>query len=644
MAKHISSYEMRKQELLLAIEKHEEEIVKPTKMYREYYRGKQWDAVSKSYYNNETVDNMVYSTVSSVGPSITINKPQIVVKAKKPFIDGANGEKIDATTASIKHRIMTEFLFDELDVQETMEQIVVDALICPRGVAFVGFEVNTMAVQIQDDDELLEMIRNENIFVSRISPVDLIVDIEGKDPNLSDARYIAVKWVLRPEEVKKTYGKSVPVNGSLESNEHSVTFRRFQRDESNLDVGKILGRVEGYDVWDRDTRTVYTMVLTEDHYVKTRKFPSHIDNFPIQVLWFNYNPDSSTPLADTGIYKGKQDSLNMLESQIADHTKRLSDRKYAINKNKVAKTEAETWANGPSGSVLKVKGDPTTAVTAVNDGGVSQDLYIGVNATKGDINSLMGIAQSEGGKGADFKSATAASLASQGVSPRRIFRRNKYERFIGKVLSSLMRVASAVLPASTTVPVSDNQFDGLATSNPNLLVAGDEQTSATGHRFKEVFPFVEVDRAVMSARYTYKITVEQAGADSEAVKREGATALLQMSAENPYVNQFEATKIFLEAIGMGSFVDRVLVPQEQVIQSQQAADKKNIEGQLALDLPKREADVLKTKMKTVAQMTIAGMQLDASKDSDKRKEKQDNKGNIIELIKAVEAKKKNANV
>ena len=104
-----------------------------------YYQGKHWghDVEGDMLYNDEIVDNMVYTVVATIKPSIILRRPKIFVKPKRRQMTTRSGP-IDATSASLRMEGLANFLLDELEVQDELEKSVVDALLAPQGYVMVG--------------------------------------------------------------------------------------------------------------------------------------------------------------------------------------------------------------------------------------------------------------------------------------------------------------------------------------------------------------------------------------------------------------------------------------------------------------------------------------------------------------------------
>ena len=66
--------------------RHDDKVKKQLKVWRDYYRGVQWDPdllAPNGPYRTATIDNMVFSNISTIKPSINLRRPKVLVSPKK---------------------------------------------------------------------------------------------------------------------------------------------------------------------------------------------------------------------------------------------------------------------------------------------------------------------------------------------------------------------------------------------------------------------------------------------------------------------------------------------------------------------------------------------------------------------------------
>ena len=599
-----------------------------------YYQGKHWghDVDGDMLYNDEIVDNMVYTAVATIKPSIILNKPKIFVKPKRSQMATRQGP-IDATSAALRMEGLANFLLEELEIQDELEKCVVDALLAPQGYAMVGFDGKSV------ESDLISMIDNEEIFVRRISPKDVIRDPEATDHDLKDDKFICIKWVKSLDELKDDPNlkntSDLKPNSLVEPNKKdmlgSFTVKRFEDDADSAFTSEEndLARVEGYDVWDKQNQTFKVVVLTHDKFLRDdNEWPTKFDRFPVEPIWFNFNPDETHALADTDIYLSKQNLLNRIMSKVLDHVKRAADQKYAYNKRTVDRKAAEDFAKGPSASIIGVKGDPNNGISIIKDAAVSGDLYKTAAALKQDIFRELGIGQFEAGGAENMPTAAEANMVQQGISSRRADRTKVVEKFYSKVIKKVMHVVQQHVQEDSEIPLDDSTFDSLQRSNPQALASGEPFMAPDGRNIQENFPFMKLDKDLIKGDFNFNIVSGSTSSESEASRMQKAKMLFDFALSNPLLDRVETTKTILELGGFEQYIGRLMRNPAEVQKEQQQRQQQQLQSQIAVDKPKRDTDLKKTVIK-------AGVGLKQEKmrqDGESQRNTESNKVDLIDQL------------
>ena len=570
-----------------------------------YYQGKHWghNIEDDLLYNDEIVDNMVYTAVATIKPSIILNRPKIFVKPKRRQLETRQGP-IDATSAALRMEGLANFLMDELEIQDELEKCVVDALLAPQGYVMVGFDGKAI------ESDIISMIRNEEIFVRRISPKDVIRDPEATDHDLKDDKYICIKWVKTLDELKDDPNlkntSDLKPNSLVEPNKKdmlgSFTIKRFEDDADSAFTSEEndLARVEGYDVWDKENQTFKVVVLTHDKFLRDdNEWPTKFDRFPVEPIWFNFNPDETHALADTDVYLSKQNLLNRILSKVLDHVKRAADQKYAYNKRTVDRKAAEDFAKGPSASIIGVKGDPANGIAIIRDAAVSGDLYATASALKADIFRELGIGQFEAGGAEKLQTAKEASLIQQGISSRRADRSKMVEKFYARVIRKVLHVVQQHVQEDSEIPLDDSTFDSLQRMNPGALAASEPFVGDLGQEVVENYPFMKLDKDLIRGDFNFKIVSGSTSSESDMIRLQKAKLLFDFAMQNPLLDRVEATKVIMELGGFEEYGGRLMRNPAEVQREAQMRAQQRLQAEIAVDKPKRDTDLQKTQMKSM---------------------------------------------
>ncbi len=643
-------------ELETAIGVHKKEIARPLKRYRDFYNGKQWDDDARDLFNDEVVDNMVFSVISTIKPSIDITNPKIFVSPRKSsFL--VNGEKIDGSIGAARVQVLSEFLYSELNVEREIDKCRTDSLLGHRGIIFTGFEVKTKLVKDDDlelggaDDPFIELIESESIFVKRISEMDLVYDIRTKEHDFEDSDWIAIRWVERLKDLQDDKSlkntKDLVANGvidSIDKNTSDTIFTRFKREAGGDNVakkGSVWDAVEGWDVWDKKNQKLIKIVLDHDKELLYKDWPiSYGKEFPIDVLYYNYNPDKSVPLSDTKTYIVKQEFLNKFESKLLDSVKRMSDIKYAYNSKKLPNRQVvDRWAKAPSGNAIPVKGPPADAIMTIDSKAVSADLYRTIQLIKQDIFTQLGIAQFESGGADKLETADEGRRIGQATAQRRENRSEVVRDFISRVMGKLLSVAQQVLPDGEEIPLNDGQFASLANNASSTLARRDTGRVENGGKIVELLPFMKIDRKLIGGKYSFKIEVGSTSPTNEHTERESGANLFKLAQENPLIDKVEATKIILEKTGFGEHIDRLMRDPKQVAQESQQASQAAQEAALAEPRLKTSTDLEKTKMKSAVAIKTAQIKSGDDSESKLIDQIEGDKDRRVDIMKALIAKR-----
>lgn len=572
-------------------------IEKKIKKWREYYRGNQWSVSTGSIspYRDKTVDNMIFSNIKTIMPSINFNDPRIFVQARKKPYRTNDGKVFDTIAASFVLEVLINYYYRELELKRQVDKCVMDALIGPWGIMQLGYTLSTEKVKGDEKTERNELIKEDSPFAVRRSPMDFRVDPEAKDSNLEDANWIAFRWVKSVEDVKNNpaYENTVKIKANVRADVDKKDSGGVQKaDSTNPSLDDNWERVEGWDIWDRKGGRLLTLVDNHDKFLKDRPWPLEFGGgFPVEILYFNENPDEIYPVSDVDIYISAQDELNRMKSLHLDHVRRISQRRYLAKENELTLEEMNKLTHGPDGTVVITNTNPANAVLPLQDATVSQDLYMAIRTLKESIRENSGVPQFEKGVAQKFDTATEPALMAQGFSAARAERTSRVERFIKHVARKLSLVLQQTMN-TLSVPLSNEQFELARKYAPGKVerIAGTEGAII-------LQPWLNMDKEDIQVECTFDVEVGSTQPVNDEKRKKDVIALHQMLNGNPYVDAYEGTRRVLEVFGQHDS-EKLLRKPEDVEREQMAMAQKKIESEHAMDAPKRAVDLEKTKIKS----------------------------------------------
>ena len=576
---------------------------KQIKRYRDYYRNEQWTEGTSGRYRDHLVVNMVYSNIKTIMPSINLRRPQFFVGAKKKPYQLPGGQVFDTNMGANAVEIAVNHYFNEIKMKKQADKVLLDALLGPWGVMQFGYTMKTEKIQNGKLIETNELMGADAPFAIRRSPLDLRVDSMAVDHELGDASWIALRWV-KPLSHVKANPKNKNTSG-LKANwsmvkevERKQILATVSPADGSHESGNVFDMVEGWWIWDKENGRLLSMVEGHDKFLRDEDWPLEYENFPVETLFFNENPDELYPVSDVEIYIHEQDELNRLRSLALTHTQNISERKYLYRENAFEEQDLEHLLHGGDGATASTKTDPTTALWPVRDAQVSQDIYINARQVQEDIRMESGIGGFEQGGVRNFDTATEPALIQQGINIRRDERTGLLEDFYVRGAKQIAQILQQTL-RKTSVPLDENAFRSAQERSPELLekIAGAE--GATILR-----PWLNMSKEDIQGEFEFTIEVGSTKPINQEQRKADAVGGKQLLGQSPNIDQWEMDKRVLEAFEAKD-IDRLLKPKEQVAQEQQAQMRAALQAEIAKDQPKRDTDMAKTQAKTESSERIS---------------------------------------
>lgn len=590
--------DLKKYKEMLAVSHRRWERVEKDKLeeHLRYYRNDQWhlgdDSISP--YSDQVTDNIIFSNIRTILPSINFRRPKIFVKAKKKPYTREDGAIFDTMSAAVLLEILLNWYYKELEIKRTVDKIIVDALIGFRGIAFIGYNVETEIV-----DDVNEIIKSDSPYVLRVAPEDFRFDPSCKDANLTDARWIAVKWVGTLKEAKKKYKHTNNLKANLVvDTEFSGKGKgtTASRPEERFEGSETWDRIEVWDVWDKVEKKVVSIAEGHDKFLDNKDWPIDYDGgFPIEILYFNENPSEPTPISDVEIYIDGQKELNRLRSLQLDHVRRISQRKYEIRKDSMTVEAKQHLQFGGDGTIIET--DTPGSIQPIPDATISQDIWIVARDLKNALREESGVSAFEKGGAEKFDTATEPALIQQATNMRRDERVSMLENHITRIIRKVASILQQTLRGGDFA-LSQEELELASEFVPGKVMR------VTGNKGDVLLPWMSASMEDIQGEYDFELQIGSTRpVDTESRKRDAMT-LYQIEAENPLINREISLRKLYEAFDVQD-VDERMRPMEEVTQEQQAQQQAAMEAQMAEPQMKVQADLQKTQMKTQTSMAQA---------------------------------------
>lgn len=574
-----------------------EQVFKELDLYRRYYVGDQ-DILGEGDGWHKTILNMVFANISTILPSIIFRNPRIYVTAKrKP------SQQLDTVAGASILEIILNYFFEELNLKREIERSVFDALQGHSGIIQVGYTLKTE--KIADGENLIvnELIKSESPFGVRVPPKNLNVDPEGTDHLLNDCEWISFKKIRKLDDLKRDPNfkniKNLKTNTSSTVKDFDKGHDTFG--ENDHFIKGLWKRIEYEEIWDKRTKRIISLVMNgmQTTEIRNDPWPQDLEGFPIEIIYFNENPDNQTPLADISIYKRQQDELNKMKSLQVTQIENISGQKYASQDGTFTnRTEQHKLLTGPPGTIIRTQGDPAKAIFPLTTKAVSQDILTIINQLKNDISFLASTADFErGGPLRGVNTATEATLVNQGISIQRDARQGIVENFTVRIMKKLAQILQQTL-AKRDFVLTDEQFQQAQAKIPQKI---EKIVGIDGG--EKLLPWIMASKKDIQGEYNFKIEVGSMVPVNKQTRKQNALELMQILVQNPFIDPIEALKRIFEVFEVRDFEKLLLDPQKVMQQQRQAAEAES-QAQAAEVEGKRKTDIIKTQMKSRTALDI----------------------------------------
>jgi hypothetical protein len=171
---------------------------------------------------------------------------------------------------------------------------------------------------------------------------------------------------------------------------------------------------------------------------------------------------------------------------------------------------------------------------------------------------------------------------------------------------------------------------------PELLVDGEQsQDLGNGRMAQEKLPFMRVDNELLQGEFDFEVKVGSTKHTDESTEKQDASLLTQFANTNPLINKVEVTKIALEKLGFGHYMDRILRDPKEVANEQKQSFQAKMEAQMAEPKLKTQTDMQKTLEKNKTALQSAMIKAQTSQAVDQGKQLSDEKDRNNSLLQTV---------
>jgi hypothetical protein len=446
----------------------------------------------------DIVLNEVYPIIQNNLPSIFFRNPRAFLKPRnKTFIakrrDPRSGKmvevQLDSTASARTQEHILNYTISQIKYKKEVRKVLLDALLFPHGVLWHGYKGEFGMTEEQSID-----IKNDNVFVRRISPMRFI-----KDPSVSMANLDEAKWVGRiidmplidiieddkldvdKELIKgfKGFGDKVgrasveAIKATLPSREISpqdfVKINQARKNliewtEAEFKSSKFAHFIRVYEIFLRPTKKEKRnkekgkiLLLTNEQVKPLRENEWRIkaEGYPAKILEFNGLNDNLFGLSDVETYASVADQKNAIINLQLRNAQENSKVWVGISKEQADEHDVEHIQKGEQSIVLFESGNPRDRMFVASPGGTaSSELYLIDQRIQKNLEDKSGVTDLKRGfLQSGEESAASVKLRAAGGGARPAYRQDLMSDFLKESLLYTNQLLKQFVPVKEAVRI-----------------------------------------------------------------------------------------------------------------------------------------------------------------------------------------------
>ena len=441
--------------------------------------------------------NEIYPIVQHNIPSTFFRNPRVFLKPRnKTFIakrrdlntGGLKEVQLDSSLAARTQEAIINYAVQEMKYKNETRKVLWDSLIAPHGVLWHGYKG-----EFGMTDEQSLTIKNEKVFVRRLSPLRFIFDPAVNISNLDEARWVGRSFDIPLEDLldddtlnvdKKSikgflgFGEKVKTGEVLDKmkgggqDRINVTSRLNAQFEPLVDFADSEFRrsnkakfITLYELFMRPSKAERkkggkgrVILITKEQFKELRinTWPYKAEGWPAKILQFNELPDSTFGLDDVSTYSSIVDNKNIIRNLQLRNAQENSKVWVILAKDGAGdETSIEKIQNGDQ-TIILVDGDTVQNKMQVSSpsGGASNELYLIDQRIDRELQDKSFVTDlKKGFLQSGEESATSVQLRAAGGSVRPQFRQDIMSDFLSDSLQFVNQLLKQFMPFKDAVRI-----------------------------------------------------------------------------------------------------------------------------------------------------------------------------------------------
>jgi len=467
--------------------------------------GKSWDIIL----------NEVYAIVQNNLPAIFFRTPRAFLKPRnKTFIakrrDPVSGKmqevQLDSRLSAKTQEDLLNYMIVEIKYKKEARKCLLDGLLFPHAVLWHGYKGDFGMTEEQSI-----FIKNEKIFVKRVSPMRFIFDPAVNMANLDEAKWVGrildvpLVDLVEDDRLKVDQGlkgfmgfgekigsasiglKAPNAHVRSQMNPESLggsdttrlwSSRKALFEYTDEEYKKSLESrfVKVYEIYHRPSKKearegkkgkIYLLIDEQWDPLRINDWSIKAEGFPSKILQFNELNDNLFGLSDPDTYSSIADQKNVITNLQIRNAQENSKVWVGITKENTSEEDMTKIREGQNTIITFEEGKPSDRMfVASPSGGASNELYLIDQRIQKNLDDKSGVSDLRRGfLQSGEESAASVKLRAAGGSARPAYRQDLMSDFLKESLHYLNQLNKQFLPYKDAVRIIGS-FDLEWSQNP----------------------------------------------------------------------------------------------------------------------------------------------------------------------------------
>ena len=436
----------------------------------------------------DVVLNEIYPIIQIELATIYFRNPKVYCKPKNKFyssmvMNPITGKKEEvfmesAKSAKVQEAILN-YTLSEIGYKQEITRCLFDALLLKHGILWHGYKGNFGMTEEQS-----MTIKNEKVFVKRISPMQFIFDPSVTIANLDEAAWVG-RWFMVPlddlldddkldidrKTISGQEGYGLQVD---QGNERGGDIRaNMSKAKTLLDVtdseyrkSSLCKFVKVYEIFKRPTKKemrdgekgkVLLYTTEQRKPLRVSDWPYKAEGWPAEILQFNELVDSMFGMADLDVYGKIADQKNLIVNLQLRNAQENSKLWVAIAKEGLSGEEDIDKVRQGDQQIIFFNGESVNGKMSVASGAgaASSELYTLDQRIQQNLDEKVGIPDlKKGSLRTGEESATSVQARLQGTSLRPAYRQSIMSDFVKRSCHFINQLNKQFMPIKEAVRIT----------------------------------------------------------------------------------------------------------------------------------------------------------------------------------------------